>query len=70
MAVAIYLLFSGVIGLGFGPRFVGAVSDYISGGDPTLEANGIRGGVATIALFNIWTAFHFWRAQRLVRMAQ
>ena len=70
MAVAIYLLFSGLIGLGFGPLFVGAVSDYISGGDPTLEANGIRGGVAAIALFNIWTAFHFWRAQRLVRTAR
>ena len=66
MAVAIYLLFAGLIGLGFGPIFVGAVSDFISGGDPSLEANGIRGGVATIALFNIWTAFHFWRAQRLV----
>lgn len=69
MAVAIYLLFSGLIGLGFGPVFVGAVSDYISGGNPTLEADGIRGGVATIALFNIWTAFHFWRAQRLVKQA-
>ncbi|MFT7305656.1 MAG: MFS family permease [Candidatus Azotimanducaceae bacterium] len=69
MAVAIYLLFSGLIGLGFGPIFVGAVSDYISGGNPALEADGIRGGVATIALFNIWTAFHFWRAHRLVKMA-
>ncbi|MDA0978653.1 MAG: MFS transporter [Proteobacteria bacterium] len=66
MAVAIYLLFAGLIGLGFGPIFVGAVSDFISGGDPSLEANGIRGGVAAIALFNLWTAFHFWRAQRLV----
>jgi len=69
MAVAIYLLFSGLIGLGFGPIFVGAVSDYISGGNPALEADGIRGGVATIALFNIWTAFHFWRAHRLVKLA-
>jgi MFS transporter, Spinster family, sphingosine-1-phosphate transporter len=70
MAVAIYLLFAGLIGLGFGPIFVGAVSDYISGGDPSLEANGIRGGVAAIALFNIWTAFHFWRAQQLVTTGQ
>lgn len=66
MAVAIYLLFSGLIGLGLGPVFVGFVSDYISGGDPALEADGIRGGVAYISLFNIWTAFHFWKAERLV----
>ncbi len=70
MAVAIYLLFAGLIGLGFGPLFVGAVSDYISGGDPALQADGIRGGVATIALFNLWTAFHFWRAHRLVKLGQ
>jgi MFS family permease len=70
MAVAIYLLFAGLIGLGFGPLFVGAVSDFISGGDPSLEADGIRGGVAAISLFNIWTAFHFWRAKKLVTMSQ
>lgn len=64
MAVAIYLLFSGLIGLGLGPLFVGAVSDYISGGSPALEADGIRGGVAAISLFNLWTAFHFWQAKR------
>ena len=66
MAVAIYLLFSGLIGLGLGPVFVGAVSDYISGGNPALEAEGIRGAVATISLFSLWTAFHFWRAQRCI----
>lgn len=64
MAVAIYLLFSGLIGLGLGPLFVGSVSDYISGGNPALEADGIRGGVAAISLFSLWTAFHFWRAKR------
>ena len=69
MAVAIYLLFSGLIGLGFGPVFVGAVSDYVSGGDASLEEFGIRTGVASIALFNLWAAFHFWRAQRLLPIA-
>ncbi len=66
MAVAIYLLFSGLLGLSMGPLFVGAVSDFISGGDPSLEAEGIRGAVATAGLFNLWTAFHFWRAQRCI----
>lgn len=64
MAVAIYLLFSGLLGLGLGPVFVGVVSDAISGGDPALEADGIRGGIAALSLFGLWTAFHFWRAQR------
>lgn len=67
MAVAIYLLFAGLIGLGLGPVFVGTISDYVSGGDRALEAEGIRAGVATISVFNIWTAFHFWRAQRRVK---
>ena len=67
MAVAIYLLFSGLFGLSLGPVFVGAVSDYISGGNPNLEAEGIRGGVAMISLFNLWPAVHFWRARHHVR---
>ena len=67
MAVAIYLLFSGLFGLGLGPVFVGFVSDYISAGNPSLEADGIRGGVAAISVFNLWTALHFWLAQRSVK---
>lgn len=66
MAVAIFLLISGLLGLSLGPLFVGSVSDYISGGDPAREADGIRGAIAVTALFNIWIAFHFWRAQRAV----
>ena len=68
MAVAIFLLVSGLLGLSLGPLFVGAVSDFISGGDPLREADGIRGAVAVISLFNLWTAFHFWRAQRCIRL--
>ena len=67
MAVAIYLLVSGLLGLSMGPLFLGAVSDFVSGGDPALEAEGIRVAVGAVALFNIWTAFHFWRAHRLIR---
>ncbi|MEM9743281.1 MAG: MFS transporter [Pseudomonadota bacterium] len=70
MAVALYLLFCGLLGLGLGPVFVGFVSDLISAGDATREAEGIRGGVAWISVFNVWTAFHFWRAERSVRTAR
>lgn len=68
IAVAIYLLFSGLFGLGLGPLFLGTVSDYISSGNPALEAQGIRGAVVIISFFNVWTAFHFWKAHRHVRM--
>ena len=67
MAVAIYLLFSGLLGLGLGPVFVGFVSDIVSGGDPALEADGIRWAIGVLSLFNLWTAFHFWRARQLQR---
>ncbi|MFK7912361.1 MAG: spinster family MFS transporter [Pseudomonadales bacterium] len=66
MAVAIYLLFAGLIGLGLGPVFVGTVSDYLSGGDVALEAEGIRGAIATLSVFNLWTALHFWCARRQI----
>lgn len=70
IAVAIYLLLSGLFGLGLGPLFLGAVSDYISNGNPALEADGIRGGVIAISLFNVWTAFHFLQARRHARSIQ
>lgn len=67
MAVAIYLLFSGLIGLGCGPIFVGVVSDALSGGNPALEGDGIRGAIAALSVFNLWTAFHFWRAYKITQ---
>ncbi len=69
MAVAIYLMISGLLGLSLGPLFVGAVSDFIAAGDPAREAAGIKGAIAITAFFNLWTAFHFWRAQKCVRAA-
>ena len=67
MAVAIYLLVSGIFGIGLGPVFVGTVSDWISGGDPTREAEAIAGAIAITGCFSIWSAFHFWRAAQCVR---
>ena len=64
MAVAIFLLVSGIFGIGLGPVFVGTVSDVISGGDPAREAEAITGAIAITGCFSVWSAFHFWRAQR------
>lgn len=62
MAVAIYLLLAGIIGLGFGPVFVGILSDMFIddlGGSAALQR-----ALAILAFFNIWAGFHFWRAAR------
>ncbi|MEP0190407.1 MAG: MFS transporter [Erythrobacter sp.] len=67
MAVAIFLLVSGIFGIGLGPVFVGTVSDWISGGDPAREAEAIAGAIGITGCFSIWSAFHFWRAAQCVR---
>ncbi len=69
MAVAIFLLVSGIFGIGLGPVFVGTVSDMISGGVQEREADGITGAIAITGCFSIWSAFHFWRAGQCVRKA-
>ncbi|VWX62059.1 spinster family MFS transporter [Sphingorhabdus sp. 109] len=63
LAMAIWLLFAGLFGLGLGPVFVGVVSDIFSGGAAEVEASSLQKALAILALFNIWGAFHFWRAQ-------
>lgn len=62
MAVAIFLFISGIIGIGFGPVFLGTVSDYLSDGDPAKEAVALKNAIAITGAFSAWTAFHFWRA--------
>ncbi len=70
MSVAIFLLISGIIGIGFGPVFVGTVSDFISGGDPAKEADALTGAIAITGCFSAWTAFHFWRARQWIAKAE
>ncbi len=66
MSVAIFLLVSGIFGIGFGPVLVGSLSDWISGGDPALEAQGITGAIAITGCLSAWSAFHFWQAGRSI----
>ncbi|MEQ8744886.1 MFS transporter [Parasphingorhabdus sp.] len=61
MAVAIYLMVAGLIGLGIGPVFVGGLSDYFAGGNPDLEASALQQALMILALFNLWAGFHYWR---------
>lgn len=63
LAIAIFIFFSGLIGLGLGPLFVGALSDFFAAGVPAAEGPGLQKAIVTISLFNILAAFHFWLAQ-------
>ena len=61
MAVAIYLLIAGLIGLGLGPVFVGSLSDFFANGTVALEASALQRALTVLALFNLWAGFHYWR---------
>ena len=63
LAVALFVLPSGLIGLGLGPVFVGTLSDAFSGGIKADEGAGLQRALGVLALFYFWAAFHFWRAQ-------
>ena len=70
MAVAIYLMVAGLIGLGLGPVFVGGLSDYFAGGDRNLEASALQKALMVLALFNLWAGFHYWRVWTWMKRKQ
>mgnify|MGYP003628304675 CR=1 FL=1 len=70
MAVAIYLMVAGLIGLGLGPVFVGGLSDYFAGGDRDLEASALQKALMVLALFNLWAGFHYWRVWTWMKRKQ
>ena len=63
MAVALMYLFCNLIGLGFGPLAVGALSDLWR---PTLGDEGLRYALLVFCPGYLWCAWHFWRASRTV----
>ncbi len=71
VAVAVYLLISGLIGMGMGSLFVGLLNDVfkdmqMAEGVPEAAANasGLVQALAIVALFNIWAGIHFFLAAR------
>ena len=64
LAVAIYLLLAGIVGLGIGPVFVGILSDFFAGGIAGTEGPSLQKALMVLALFNIWAGIHYWFAQR------
>jgi len=64
MAVAIYLLIAGIVGLGLGPVFVGLLSDYFAGGDPAMEVEALQKALSILALLISFAGLHLWLANK------
>ena len=53
-----------LIGLGFGPTIVGAVSDML---EPNYGNDSLRYAIVLTFFVNIWSAVHYWIAAKHLR---
>ncbi|MDO9439383.1 MAG: MFS transporter [Beijerinckiaceae bacterium] len=58
-AAALLLLIMNLIGQGFGPQLVGAMSDLLR---PAYGEHSLRFSLAIFATTSLWAAWHYWRA--------
>jgi MFS family permease len=64
-ATSLVLFIQTLVGLGLGPLLVGIISDHLK---PSMgEAQGLRYGLVSVGVVNLWAAFHYFRAARTVR---
>jgi len=63
-ASALYLLFTSLLGLGFGPLLVGILSDYLSVAHSMGPAEGIRWSQIICTMTGLFGAYLFWRARK------
>jgi MFS family permease len=64
---AIVLFIANLIGLGLGPVFVGALSDYFSGPMGMGEAEGVRWALIVAIFLALPAAWLFWKASKTIR---
>ncbi len=64
MASAVLFFIVNLIGLGFGPTMVGAISDALI---PGYGTDSLRYAIVLTFLFNIWSAVHYWYASKHMR---
>jgi hypothetical protein len=65
LASAILLFILNIIGLGLGPLFAGALSDWL---EPALGVESIRYSLLSVVIVgNIWSALHYYLASRTLR---
>ena len=67
LAIAIWLFFSGLVGLGLGPLSVGILSDMFAAGIPGADGPALQKAIFVIGLFNIVAALFFVLAQRRLK---
>lgn len=63
VAVSVYLLIAGLIGMGLGPLFVGVLSDVFTGQGES-SGDGLVHALTVLTIFNIWAGLHFFLAAR------
>jgi len=66
-AAALLLLILNLIGLGFGPSFLGACSDFLATQQHLGSAEGLRWALIITSCFGVVAAGFFWLARRTVR---
>lgn len=64
MASAVLLFIVNLIGLGFGPTLVGAISDALV---PSYGTDSLRYAIVLTFGFNLWSAAHYWLASKHLR---
>jgi MFS family permease len=72
MASALFILVTTLVGMGLGPVFAGALSDWFAkqaAGAANAEALGVRRAILVLSCFNLWAAAHFLLASRALRRA-
>jgi len=65
VATSLVLFIQTLVGLGLGPVIVGMISDHLK---PSIgDAQGLRYGLVSVGVVNLWAAFHYFRGARTVR---
>ena len=65
VATSLVLFIQTLVGLGLGPLIVGIISDHLK---PAIgDAQGLRYGLVSVGIVNLWAAFHYFRGARTVR---
>jgi predicted MFS family arabinose efflux permease len=63
VASALFLFIVNIIGMGLGSMMIGGLSDALK---PTFGDDALRYALLSFMVFNLWAAYHYWRAGQFV----
>lgn len=63
VASALFLFIVNIIGMGLGSMMIGGLSDALK---PTFGDDALRYALLSFMVFNLWAAYHYWRAGHFV----